>query len=103
MAHLGVENGVCHPNRPETDDDLRLIPLNNFSSINCQDHGILITKLSDMGVLHWLQKLVTAFLTKWKMVVRYNAAVSAPKELPVEGTRRKSFYVFFYTWTPIRM
>ena len=50
-----------------------------------QNHNILITKLSDMGVPAWLLKIVMAFLTDQIMVVRYKGATSSPKSLPGGG------------------
>ena len=54
-------------------------------AFNRQDHNILITKLSDMGVPAWLLKLVIAFLKNRSMVVRYKGKVSNPKLLPGGG------------------
>ena len=54
-------------------------------AFNRQDHEILITKLSDMNVPGWLLKLVIAFLSNRKMVVRYKGATSSPKDLPGGG------------------
>ena len=54
-------------------------------AFNRQDHSILITKLSDLGVPAWLLKLVIAFLEDRTMVVRYMGAVSDPKHLPGGG------------------
>ena len=58
----------------------------NFSkAFNRQDHSILITKLSDMGVPSWLLKLVISFLTNRSMVVRYKGETSTVKSLPGGG------------------
>ena len=54
-------------------------------AFNRQNHNILITKLSDMGVPAWLLKLVMAFLTNRTMVVRYMGATSSPRALPGGG------------------
>ena len=54
-------------------------------AFNRQDHEILITKLSDMKVPGWLLKIVIAFLTNRKMVVRYKGATSSSKDLPGGG------------------
>ena len=54
-------------------------------AFNRQDHSIIITKLSDMGVESWLLKLVISFLSNRKMVVRYKGEVSSIKELPGGG------------------
>ena len=40
-------------------------------AFNRQNHNILVTKLSDMGCPGWLLKIVIAFLTDRKMLVRY--------------------------------
>ena len=54
-------------------------------AFNKQDHNILITKLSDLGVPSWLLRLVIAFLKDRTMVVRYMGAVSDPRDLPGGG------------------
>jgi hypothetical protein len=54
-------------------------------AFNRQNHNILITKLSDMGVPAWLLKIVMAFLTGRSMVVRYRGATSSPRSLPGGG------------------
>ena len=54
-------------------------------AFNHQGHAILTTKLSDMNVPGWLLKIVVAFLTNRKMVVRYQGATSGIKSLPGGG------------------
>ena len=54
-------------------------------AFNKQDHNILITKLSDLGVPSWLLRLVIAFLQDRTMVVRYKGALSDPRNLPGGG------------------
>ena len=54
-------------------------------AFNRQNHNIIITKLSDMGVPAWLLKVVMAFLTNRKMKVRYKSKVSSIKDLPGGG------------------
>ena len=54
-------------------------------AFNTQDHNILVTKLSDLGVPSWLLKLVIAFLEDRSMVVRYQGEVSDPRLLPGGG------------------
>ena len=54
-------------------------------AFNRQNHNILITKLSDMGVPAWLLRIVMAFLTDRTMVVRYGGATSSTKSLPGGG------------------
>ena len=52
---------------------------------NRQNHNILITKLSDMGVPGWLLKIVIAFLKDRKMQVNYRGGRSSIKNLPGGG------------------
>ena len=54
-------------------------------AFNRQNHNILITKLSDMGVPSWLLLIVMAFLTDRKMLVRYKGKQSGIKSLPGGG------------------
>ena len=54
-------------------------------AFNRQNHNILITKLSHMGVPGWLLKIVIAFLTDRKMTVRYKGKQSSVKSLPGGG------------------
>ena len=54
-------------------------------AFNRQNHNILITKLSDMGVPAWLLKIVMSFLTDRTMVVRFKGATSSSKSLPGGG------------------
>lgn len=51
-------------------------------AFNRQNHNILITKLSDLGVPAWLLKIVMAFLTNRSMIVRFKGARSTQKSLP---------------------
>ena len=52
---------------------------------NRQNHHILVTKLSDMGVPGWLLRIVIAFLTDRQMLVRYKGKLSGVKSLPGGG------------------
>ena len=54
-------------------------------AFNRQNHNLLVTKLSDMGVPSWLLKVVMAFLTNRKMLVRYKGKQSTIKDLPGGG------------------
>ena len=54
-------------------------------AFNQQNHNILITKLSDMGVPAWLLKIVMAFLSDRTMVIRFKGATSSVKSLPGGG------------------
>ena len=73
-------------NQEDTAPTAILACLVDFSkAFNRQDHKVLNTKLSDMNVPGWLLKLVIAFLTNRKMVVRYKGATSSSKDLPGGG------------------
>ena len=54
-------------------------------AFNRQDHSILITKLSDMGVPSWLLKIIISFLSDRTMKVRYKGQTSSVKKLPGGG------------------
>ena len=54
-------------------------------AFNRQDHNLLVTKLSDMGVPGWLLKIVIAFLSDRMMQVKYKGKVSGVKSLPGGG------------------
>ena len=71
----------------DTTDQIALMAcMVDFSkAFNRQNHNILITKLSDMGVPGWLLKLVIAFLTNRKMSVKFKGKQSSVKNLPGGG------------------
>ena len=54
-------------------------------AFNRLNHNLIITKLSDMGVPGWLLRVVMAFLTNRKMVVRFKGESSKIKDLPGGG------------------
>ena len=54
-------------------------------AFNRQNHNVLITKLCDMGVPGWLLKIVMAFLTDRRMLVRFKGKKSSIKDLPGGG------------------
>ena len=87
VSHYLIElvNFILHSqDRPEPTSVLMCLV--DFSkAFNRQDHGILITKLSDLGVPSWLLKLVAAFLMDRRMIVRYKGKESEPKYLPGGG------------------
>ena len=60
-------------------------------AFNRQDHNILITKLSDMGVPSWLLKIVISFLSDRKMYMRYKGKTSSARNLPGGGPQRTLF------------
>ena len=87
ISHYLIEliNFILY-NEDKNDPTAVLACLVDFSkAFNRQDHNILVTKLSDMGVPSWLLKLVIAFLEDRTMVVRYKGEVSEPRELPGGG------------------
>ena len=73
-------------NQESTEQTAILACMVDFSkAFNRQNHNLLITKLSDMGVPSWLLKVVMAFLTNRKMVVKYKSKISSIKDLPGGG------------------
>ena len=87
ISHYLIEliNFILY-NQDKQDPTAVLACLVDFSkAFNKQDHNILITKLSDLGVPSWLLRLVIAFLEERTMVVRYKGAVSDPRDLPGGG------------------
>ena len=54
-------------------------------AFNRQNHNLLITKLSDLGVPSWLLKIVISFLQNRSMIIRYNGTSSCPVSLPGGG------------------
>ena len=73
-------------NQENTEPTAILACLIDFSkAFNRQNHNILITKLSDMGVPAWLLRIVMSFLSDRTMVVRYKGATSSEKKLPGGG------------------
>ena len=54
-------------------------------AFNRQNHNLLITKLSDMGVPGWLLNLVMGFLSDRVMLVRYGGETTDTKPLPGGG------------------
>ena len=54
-------------------------------AFNRQNHNILVTKLSDLGVPAWLLRIVMAFLKNRSMIVRFKGASSSQKYLPGGG------------------
>ena len=69
-----------------TDQTAILACMVDFSkAFNRQNHNLLITKLSDMGVPPWLLRIVIAFLSDRKMLVKYKGKKSGIKSLPGGG------------------
>ena len=69
-----------------TDQTAILACMIDFSkAFNRQNHNLLVTKLSDMGVPGWLLKIVIAFLSDRRMQVKYKGKLSGIKGLPGGG------------------
>ena len=65
-------------------------------AFNRQDHSILITKLSDMGVPSWLLRLVVAFLQNRSMTVNYKGKFSRLYSLPRGGPHGSLLGLFLF-------
>ena len=65
-------------------------------AFNRQNHLILVTKLSDMGVPGWLLKIVIGFLEERQMIVTYNGATSGTKEMPGGGPQGTVLGMFLF-------
>ena len=65
-------------------------------AFNRQDHNILITKLSDLGVPGWLLKLVMAFLKDRSMRVKYKGKLSGSYSLPGGGPQGTLLGLFLF-------
>ena len=63
---------------------------------NRQNHLILVTKLSDMGVPGWLLKIVVGFLEKRELVVTFNGAKSGTKDMPGGGPQGTVLGMFLF-------
>ena len=53
-----------------------------LKAFNRQNHNLLMTKLSDMGVPGWLLNIVMSFLKNREMLVKYKGMQSSIKSLP---------------------
>ena len=56
-------------------------------AFNRQNHQILVTKLSDMGVPGWLLKIVVGFLEKRELIVTFDGEKSEMKDMPGGGPK----------------
>ena len=65
-------------------------------AFNRQNHHKLITKLSDMGVLGWLLKLVMGFLEERTLIVSYKGVKSGVKEMPGGGSQGTILGMFLF-------
>ena len=65
-------------------------------AFNRQNHLILVTKLSDMGVPGWLLKIVIGFLEERQLIVIYNGATSGTKQMPGGGPQGTVLGMFLF-------
>ena len=65
-------------------------------AFNRQNHLILVTKLSDMGVPGWLLKIVIGFLEERQLIVTYNGATSGTKQMPGGGPQGTVLGMFLF-------
>ena len=65
-------------------------------AFNRQNHLILVTKLSDMGVPGWLLKIVIGFLEERQLIVTYKGATSGTKEMPGGGPQGTVLGMFLF-------
>ena len=97
ICHYLIEliNFILH--QQESDSTAVLACLVDFSkAFNRQDHSILITKLSDMGVPGWLLRLVVAFLKDRSMKVKYKGKFSKLFPLPGGGPQGSLLGLFLF-------
>ena len=97
ISHYLIEfiNFILH--QQELGDTAVLACLVDFSkAFNRQDHNILITKLSDLGVPGWLLKLVIAFLEHRTMKVKYKGKFSKLFSLPGGGPQGTLLGLFLF-------
>ena len=65
-------------------------------AFNRQNHNLLITLLSDMGVPGWLLSLVMAFLEDRSMILRFKGSCSSSKPLPGGGPQGTILGLFLF-------
>ena len=97
ISHYLIEflNFVLH--QQETEATAVLACLVDFSkAFNRQDHTVLITKLSDIGVPGWLLRLVISFLKDRTMKVKYKGKYSRLFSLPGGGPQGSLLGLFLF-------
>ena len=65
-------------------------------AFNRQNHNLLITLLSDMGVPGWLLQIVIGFLSDRELILRYKNKHSQPKKLPGGGPQGTILGLFLF-------
>ena len=98
VSHYLIEliNFILY-NQDSTKPTAVLACLVDFSkAFNRQDHHILITKLSDMGIPSWLLKIVIGFLQNRKMILKYKNEKSDMRSLPGGGPQGTLLGLFLF-------
>ena len=86
---------LYHQDSPEPTAVLACL-IDFSKAFNRQDHHILITKLSDMGVPGWLLRIVMSFLTNRFMRVKYKGKLSDFYPLPGGGPQGALLGLFLF-------
>ena len=98
VAHYMIEliNFILY-NQDSKDATSVLACFIDFSkAFNRQDHSILVTRLSNMGVPSWLLKLVISFLMDRKMILKYKNEKSDMRSLPGGGPQGTLLGLFLF-------
>ena len=87
ISHYMIEliNFILHQQEYNLPIAVLLCAIDFSKAFNRQNHNILVTILSDMGVPGWLLNIVMGFLTERIMVVRFKGETTAPRSLPGGG------------------
>ena len=87
ISHYMIEliNFILHHQDYNLPIAVLLCTIDFSTAFNRQNHNILVTTLSDMGVPGWLLNIVMGFLTERIMVVRYKGETTDPRSLPGGG------------------
>ena len=86
---------LYHQDSPEPTAVLACL-IDFSKAFNRQNHHILITKLSDLGVPGWLLRVVMAFLTNRSMRVKYKGKLSDFYPLPGGGPQGALLGLFLF-------
>ena len=100
-------NGVAHYlidfiNFVQYNQDLKnihavlAVAIDFSKAFNRQNHNILITLLSDLGVQGWLLKLVVGFLENRELIVNYKGETSEKVKLPGGGPQGTILGMFLF-------
>ena len=100
-------NGVAHYlidfiNFVQYNQDLKnihavlAVAIDFSEAFNRQNHNILITLLSDLGVPGWLLRLVVGFLENRELIVKYKGETSEKVKLPGGGPQGTILGMFLF-------